>query len=608
MTRQAPSPPSSPDNDEIRSIAMPRGLSDDSEYLAAADGMPQEEHELRLRESFTDDEGGAHKGNLFNALRSRGGRSADATAPFSPLQFPLFQISGGGLQTRCEATLNLLNNLMGSALLAMPRGFANVGLLSGLALMPLMALANRYTLLQVLRMSQSSEEASYAEIGKRVFGRQGLLAVLTSYLLLCSGCLVAGLIACSDILRQVLDVHADTPRYVFVALAVVICAPGALLRSLKNVAFLSAICMIGIITITLVLSVTCISDVLSAADAEGVAVNSSEASWRLVRSDPRGLLMTASMFALQFSVQAGGIEVLTRVAPSAQRQDALDEEDSDGGYEPTGIADAEGISRISFAISVLLSCTCGCTGYLRFGDGVEGNILWSFDKDSQGHDFALTLARVAYMFVIVTSFAFMMVPCRCAAFDVCGVRHRSIGDSDNLSKTTFNRVTVLILLCCSAVACVVTDLAMMLDYVGVYATMFLAFLLPCSFLVELRRRHEGLPIFSGKNLLPLILIAFALAILIGSTAVWTADFLADSAAEVAGAAAAAAGEPPPGTTAMLEYGATGVEDTTATMVLRGMPAQLTTAAIEYTTAAVSLLPADFAESSTTLVEGVPGTQ
>lgn len=274
---------------------------------------------------------------------------------------------------------------------------------------------------------------------------------------------------------------------------------------------------------------------------------------------------------------------------------------------------------------MLLSCTCGCTGYLRFGDGVAGNVLWSFDKDSQGHAFALTIINIAYMFVIVTSFAFIMNPCRSAAFDVCGVRHRSIGDSDNLSKTTFNRVTVLILLCCAAVACVVPDLAMMLDYVGVYATMFIAFLLPCSFLVELRRRHEGLPIFSGENLLPLILIAFALAIIIGSTAVWTVEFLADSAAEAAAAAAAAAGEPPPGTTAVLEFGAAGVEvlttpvpqlgpiglpdeDTTAPMGLAGMPAQLTTAAIEYTTAAVSLLPADVAESSTTLVEGVPGIQ
>ena len=44
----------------------------------------------------------------------------------------------------------------------------------------------------------------------------------------------------------------------------------------------------------------------------------------------------------------------------------------------------------------------------------------------------------------------------------------------------------------------VTDLSEVLKFVAVWATMALAFILPCSFLIELRRRQEGVP---GDSLL-----------------------------------------------------------------------------------------------------------
>jgi hypothetical protein len=178
--------------------------------LAQADAHA--DHQLG---SLTDEEAAGEQGgiDLVAALRSRGGRPGNVPAPFTALQYPLLQLSNDDLQSRTEATLNLLNNLLGVAIMAMPRAFANVGLLNGSVIMILMALANRYTLLVVLKMSRTAleQEPSYPEIGKRVFGQQGLMAVLVSYILLTGGCLVGMIIGLSDALDQL--IHIESPRF-----------------------------------------------------------------------------------------------------------------------------------------------------------------------------------------------------------------------------------------------------------------------------------------------------------------------------------------------------------------------------------------------------------
>ena len=111
-----------------------------------------------------------------NVSRCAGETPSQSRSRWKPdmaLFYPLLRLKQR--QSRCEATFNLLNNLMGAGLLTMPRAMADAGLISGLALMGILALANRYTMLQVLWMSHSvlsSEECSYPELGRHVFGQR----------------------------------------------------------------------------------------------------------------------------------------------------------------------------------------------------------------------------------------------------------------------------------------------------------------------------------------------------------------------------------------------------------------------------------------------------
>lgn len=295
----------SADSDSPPSGSRSPGVSEDwgcSSEIAQADT-----HADQQLGSLSDEETAGQRGSndLMSALRSRGGRPVNVAAPFTALPYPLLQLGNDDLQSRTEATLNLLNNLLGVAIMVMPRAFANVGLLNGLVIMVLMALANRYTLLVVLRMASTAldEEPSYPEIGNRVFGRQGLLAVLFSYLLLTGGCLIGMVIGLADTLA--LLIHVDAPRFLWVLLSVLLCTPGSLLKTLKSVAFLSGVCMLGVVTIVVTLTVVCLGDILLLPQASltGVGVSLEEEAtttlppWvpdnsvHWMRSDPRGELV-----------------------------------------------------------------------------------------------------------------------------------------------------------------------------------------------------------------------------------------------------------------------------------------------------------------------------
>eukprot|EP00435_Cladocopium_sp_Y103_P014314 s1121_g3.t1 len=198
-----------------------------------------------------------------NVSRCAGEAPSQSRSRWKPdmaLFYPLLRLKQR--QSRCEATFNLLNNLMGAGLLTMPRAMADAGLISGLALMGILALANRYTMLQVLWMSHSvlsSEECSYPELGRHVFGQKGLAAVLAAYLLLTLGILSSYLMVIVDLLNLAIPGY----RLLHVLLAALLCLPGAMLRSLKQVALVSVICMLGVCSLVVVLTSVSVSDVLS---------------------------------------------------------------------------------------------------------------------------------------------------------------------------------------------------------------------------------------------------------------------------------------------------------------------------------------------------------
>lgn len=417
---------------------------------------------------------------------------------YSVLPYPLIRKNSGGSQTKSEALLNLVNSLLGPGLLAMPKAMSETGVLCGLTLIGALAFANRYTLLQVLSMRDHLlEETSYPEIGRHVFGQQGQLAVLMAYVLFSGGLLVAYFVVLADILSGV-SFLATVPHWLLVWLAVVVCAPGAALRSLRYAPLFSNVCMVGVYLMAFVLMVVCVGEAASGNLVEApLSDGSKRGPLGLLRTDFQGLLAGVSLFTLQFSAQAGGIEAMSRIEV---------EESMGGGEHESSMPVAEALSTVGFTVAVLFAAVTGVTGYYRFGEYMSGDVL--LNLGSVTPYLALRIARGAYATALVIAVAYLVTPCRAACIDILALRRRDhAADSEAMPTDKFRRATVIILCVCASIACFVRDLAELLQLLGASAGMALAFIFPCAFLIEFRRRQQGLPIICSENAAALVLIA-----------------------------------------------------------------------------------------------------
>jgi len=422
-----------------------------------------------------------------------------------------------GTQSRAEASFNLLNNLLGAGLLAMPRAYARCGLITGFIFMVLMAYANHYTLMLVFSMSETIlKDASYPKLARHIFGQRGIVAVWCSYIIFSGGCLVIYFIALSDIFSQI-PLFCNFGRGGRVILAMLLCAPGAMMKTLKNVAFFSLLCVIGVFTLVTCLTFICMVELLS--PPSSAPLNDSGVV-EMFRFHPYDLVMAASVFALQFSIQAGGIEVLSNIASGAssevQSRDECEEEEVDETGQPSrssGIHLARQVSSFSYALALLFSGVIGCMGYIRFGQNVKGDFLLNFG--SGDYVVLMVLVRFAYGVIVSCSFAFVMVPCRYAVLDLFRMRDDSLS-TEHVPHVAFVKSTSAIFLVAGFTAWAVPDLSAMIEFVGVWSTMSLAFILPCAFLIQLRRL-EGIWVLSRRNVCPIIMVFVGVAVICVST-------------------------------------------------------------------------------------------
>merc|ERR1719468_411046 len=96
-------------------------------------------------------------------------------------------------------------------------------------------------------------------------------------------------------------------------------------------------------------------------------------------------------------------------------------------------------------------------------------------------------------------------------------RDHGTGAGDGVSAERFKKINGCILGICACIAWLISDLALMLEFVGVWSTMALAFVLPCAFHMELRRRQEGVSWLSMDNALHLALLVLGVVVTVVGT-------------------------------------------------------------------------------------------
>lgn len=445
-------------------------------------------------------------------------RERGTPAPFSVLQYPQVQLAECS-QSRTEVVVNLFINLLGVGVLATPSALASSGLLAGLVILGGMAAASRQALLLLLGTGMGIPcERPYPELGRLAFGPQGFATVLVLHLVYAGGMLAACLASLAEMLGQVVSTLLGVvtlPRGMLVAVAVMLCIPGALTRSLVFTPTMAVTCVVAAALFVFALPLYCIADLLPSwfpgapIDPGGIAEDVAFGGLGL-----GGFFAAARIFAFQFSVHAGALELFGAAAFGAGSADDGQEMGSPGRRSGRGLQHneessqaAEEVSFRAFVGSAPVVAAIAMVGYLRFGAAVSGDLLVSLTTDRNGSgindsilDKVFALVKLAYCGVLIASVAFITVPGRNAALELFLVRRSAAP-----SSRTFRRATLAFLAACACVAWFVTDLSGLLSVVGAWGAAPLVFVMPAACSMELARQHHGRPYVSPSNLTALLL-------------------------------------------------------------------------------------------------------
>eukprot|EP00930_Biecheleria_cincta_P031452 TRINITY_DN21831_c0_g1_i1.p1 TRINITY_DN21831_c0_g1~~TRINITY_DN21831_c0_g1_i1.p1 ORF type:complete len:519 (-),score=82.90 TRINITY_DN21831_c0_g1_i1:137-1672(-) len=435
--------------------------------------------------------------------------------PFTALQVPMLHGPDGRPQ-RGQAAINFTANMLGVSILGLPWAMAQAGVLGAALALALVAWASRAAMTMLMNLSafDGAEvgKASYPEIGRRVVGPEGQVAVLAALLLYSGGLVTCQLAALADILESLAGEFEGqafaTPRAAFVMLAVMLSGPVAVLKTIPSNVILSLACLGA--------GAFFIGSLLLLLGADLVSGGSQDVSFS--GGSFAGFLLAATVFVGQLSAH-GALEACCF--------DHAEEIGSSCHGTPRLQDQAQ--TRLAYGIVLPIVAILALAGYLRFGREVRGDVLlsWSIAEDAGiGTAASLVgkqwqqLARIGYAVVLIMGLACASKPCRASAQELFASRRR-FGVHPS---RTYHRTAASCLGSCACLAWMVRDLDQLLLLLGAFGAAPLCLLLPAIFTIEMARRQDNRPLLSVENLKPvavgllgLLLILTCIVNLIGES-------------------------------------------------------------------------------------------
>jgi len=452
------------------------------EDAASEDGESDEELQVEDQQAARS----LSSPSLFQSLRERGGRPAVAEEEGMWLaDRPLLYGDQPEGTTEGEATLNLLNSLLGNSLLVLPWAFAQVGMMLGIVLLFVGTALNWYTLHLLLKHVDMCNSGSYPKIGRCAYGWAGEAAVLAVYLMVSGGAMCAYAVGLADLMTQLVEAVGlgVIPRAAAGLLAVAVCTPGMFQMSMKKVAKFSALNMAASVLFCLVLA-----SFVFTLGGGGAAARQPEVHW----ARPEHVLVAWPIFGYVFAVQPSGVMVLSKFeAKNLGAANRVHE------MEVAILQEARRrISMLAYIISVIVGSLIGISSYAQFGEFTRGNILINV-HESQAYLWpgAITTLRLCSSVMLLSSAAFVMFPFRFAVLEIM----RILVPGDALASTEEEapvsqrkRVTwgMLAIMCLVASLC--DDISTVYRVVGTFATQVFALILPGAFALKLVQGTEGL--------------------------------------------------------------------------------------------------------------------
>eukprot|EP00928_Gymnodinium_smaydae_P032094 TRINITY_DN23335_c0_g3_i2.p1 TRINITY_DN23335_c0_g3~~TRINITY_DN23335_c0_g3_i2.p1 ORF type:complete len:506 (+),score=29.83 TRINITY_DN23335_c0_g3_i2:52-1518(+) len=369
-------------------------------------------------------------------------------------------------QTNTEAVFNMLNNSLGVSILAVPYICKILGLGNAMLILGASALVNRYTTHLLYRSCLNVGSAiSYAEVARSCLGTVGYLFVSMSIVLQCLTMNVAYTVTISDVMsyagQSVFGLNIS-PTMGCVA-GTLMLTPFTLIRSMRGVAFVSAVATFAAILQTICVALPCLQDIFAGVTySEDFQQNAGQVEW--FKFSPTAFVEAIPMVILCFASQASSPVVLS-------------------GLRDPSVDNVKNITKTSTTLVCVLLFIFGSSVYVRYTDLVTDNALTTI-----GSRMSFQLARCFGFLLVALSYVFMVVPLRSMLIALLLGQDEAKQES---AHSTFVLTTLLLnlLTCLSAtVAVQLGGLAIVLRFSGSFCSTALALMVPPLLFVSSRSR------------------------------------------------------------------------------------------------------------------------
>ncbi|KAL0079858.1 transmembrane amino acid transporter protein-domain-containing protein [Phycomyces blakesleeanus] len=373
-----------------------------------------------------------------------------------------------------SCSINLANTILGTGMLAMPSAVASTGLLPGIFVILFSGGASAAGLYFLARCASRTEgrHASFFAISKLTWPS---IAVLFDFAIAikCFGVAVSYLIIIGDLMPQVvasfasdtqpLDLLMDRKFWITVFMAVAV-LPLSFLRKLDSLKYTSGVALFAVMYLCIIVIYHYISPNFPPPPPEDVEMIAFSTKF----------FAQLPVFVFAFTCHQNIFSVYNELRDNSQRSIS------------TVIGTSIGSSAFIYeAIAIL--------GYLSFGKHVRGNIIMEYPPSV-----FVAGGRLAIVVLVVFSYPLQAHPCRASLDKILAWRTpeaRGLKVPPPPSNLKYFCMTTAILIGSYLVAITVSQLDLVLAFVGSTGSTTISFILPGLFYYKI---HENDPWKAGK--------------------------------------------------------------------------------------------------------------
>eukprot|EP00811_Abedinium_folium_P032945 NODE_5948_length_1718_cov_7.576367.p1 GENE.NODE_5948_length_1718_cov_7.576367~~NODE_5948_length_1718_cov_7.576367.p1 ORF type:complete len:420 (+),score=107.87 NODE_5948_length_1718_cov_7.576367:195-1454(+) len=393
------------------------------------------------------------------------------------------------LQSNRDAVMNLVNNCLGSGILAVAYAVKDLGLLFALLVFVSSALLNRCTLLLNVTSCQIAKcDPATAALGEAAYGKSGRLLMIAMYNGLGFFCMVSYVSASTDAIGTLLEgrfnIEPLERPVLMVTIWAVLLAPLTLVRSLRSIAKMSMVALCGGMIMLITVQISCVTLLTKAG-----ALQQSIDNVKMFPDKPADIMTGLPLLLMIFSVQAGGGVVLAAMEDVSHQNCIC-------------------VSRNAYITVFFIDFFVGFVSYITFLSETQADIIENLPAKST----CTVAAEFAMLTLVVLSYVIMIIPCKVTLIDFFFGKNEALGEA---SAAQFYAMTLCLNLAALGVALAISDLGLILQLNGAICTNFCAFIMPSAYYMKVRANPqiEGMEpraFFSPRNAPWLLLLIFGL--------------------------------------------------------------------------------------------------